>query len=312
VEDARVLKVKRRFNDLRRRQKEAREALTQEATSALPPQLILKLGGDVIMRLRLVPAGEFLMGTAEPSEELARERPQHQVRIARAYYLGEFPVTQAQFEAVMGHNPSQYKGDSDRSVEQVSWFAAQEFCMRLSQATGRRVRLPSEAEWEYACRAGTTSRYPWGNEVTAEKVNAKIRDPLETFPTKADLGTEEMITSVQDRYPPNAWGFYDMLGNVMEWCEDEWHDCYQGAPTDGSAWLTPGDEETERSVRGFSCFQVAEVCTSAARGELEADHHDEPLEPPENPFLQRMYQEVLRHQSPVGFRIVVEQGSGRC
>jgi formylglycine-generating enzyme required for sulfatase activity len=300
--------LKRRINDLRRRQKTVRRALPSRKTMStpMPPHLVLNLGGDVTMRLRLVPDGEFLMGSTGLPDEVATEGPQHQVRIARPFYLGEFPVTQAQYEAVMGHNPSQFEGDSDRPVEQVSWFAAQEFCMRLTQATGRWVRLPTEAEWEYACRAGTTSKYPWGEEVTAEKINAKIPDPLETFPTKADLGTEEICTTVQGRYAPNPWGFFDMLGNVEEWCEDEWHDRYEGSPAHGSAWVTAGDENPLRSTRGGSCWLDAAVCTSAGRGMTEADHHDEPYAPPEdNPFLQHLFQEALRHQSPVGFRVVV-------
>jgi formylglycine-generating enzyme required for sulfatase activity len=300
--------LKRRINEFRQRQSAIRGALPTrtKVSGPMPPLITLEFGGDVTMRLWLTPAGEFLMGTASSPDGFTNQAPQHVVCFARPFYLGIFPVTQAQFEAVMGYNPSRFTGDSDRPVEKVSWFAAQEFCMRLSQATGRWVRLPREAEWEYACRAGTKSKYPWGEEMAAEQVNAKIRDPLEPFPTKADLGTEEISTSVQGRYPPNAWGFYDMLGNVEEWCEDEWHDNYVGAPADGSAWVTPGDENPFRVVRGGSCWHIAAACTSAARVMTRGDAHGEPEEPVEDDAFQALLTRIIRDQPPMGFRVVVD------
>ncbi len=202
--------LKRRITDLRRREEAVRRSLPARtpAPGPLPPALTLNPAGDAPLRLRLVPEGEFLMGSAGPADEVGPERPQHRVRIARPFYLGEFPVTQAQFEALLGRNPSRFRGDSDRPVERVSWFAAREFCLRLSQAAGFWIRLPSEAEWEYACRAGTTSAYHWGDAVTDEQVNCKT----------GKLWTEERETetNVQGRYPPNAWGLYDLHGNVQE------------------------------------------------------------------------------------------------
>ncbi len=298
--------LKRRMNDLRRRQEAVRRTLPARGpvTDSLPPELVLEVGDGVTLRLRLIPAGEFPMGTAGPPGEAGSEGPQHRVRIARPFYLGEFPVTQAQFEAVMGRNPSRFTGDSDRPVEQVSWFAAQEFCLQLSQAAGRWVRLPSEAEWEYACRAGTTSKYPWGGEATAEQANCKTGDPKTMFLGGAEGGEQQIGTNVRGRYPANAWGIYDLHGNVQEWCEDEWHGNYEGAPADGSARLTPGDENPFRALRGGSCWHHAAACTSASLQMLRADAHDEPDELPGDDLLGAL----LREQPPVGFRVVVEAG----
>src|SRR5262249_39135744 len=188
-------------------------------------------------------AGEFVVVPADAPSPDGRRRD---VPMARPLYLGEFPVTQAQFEAVAGRNPSRFLGDSDRPVEGVSWFAAQEFCLLLSERVGRRVRLPSEAEWEYACRAGTATEYHWGDEPDAGRVHCKVGAPR---------GVEPAVgTNVQGRCPPNAWGLFDLHGNVQEWCEDEWHDRYDGAPDDGSARMMAGDEDPFRVLRGGSCW----------------------------------------------------------
>jgi len=297
--------LRRRIADLRRRQDTARRRLPAPVPppDSPPAVLTLEVGPDVPLRLRLLPAGEVLMGTAGGPEEAGSEGPQHLVRIGRPFYLGEFPVTQAQFEAVMGINPSRYRGDSDRPVERVSWFAAQEFCLRLSRQVGRWVRLPTEAEWEYACRAGTTTKYHWGDEVTKEQVNCKPTGaPLVALVTGPEVDAPAVETNVQGLYPPNAWGLYDLHGNVREWCEDEWHDRYDGAPGDGSAWVTPGDEDPFRPVRGGSCWYFAAACTSAWRQALRADADDEADDPPEEDSL---LGDLLRGP-PVGFRVVVE------
>lgn len=185
-----------------------------------------------------IPAGSFLMGSAD-GDPLAYddEKPQHQVSV-RAFRMSDTPVTQAQWKWVAENlpkvkidlpaSPSYFKGD-DRPVESVSWYQCQEFCDRMSVALGysldnpreQRVALPSEAEWEYACRAGTTTHYNTGNTLTEDQANFN-GNVGETTPVR--------------KYAPNAWGLYDMHGNVWEWCADKWHDSYEGAPTDGSAW----------------------------------------------------------------------------
>ena len=164
----------------------------------------------------------------------------------------------------MGTNPSKHRGDPDLPVDQVSWFDCQEFCERLCELHGRAFRLPSEAEWEYACRAGTTTKYAFGDTISPSQANftpyAALFGPPpadeEAFVREMELAVEAAETQgVRDakptpvgRYPPNAWGIHDMHGNVEEWCEDVWHPNYEGAPTDGRAWLDGEDREPFRVI----------------------------------------------------------------
>jgi formylglycine-generating enzyme required for sulfatase activity len=166
-----------------------------------------------------IPAGSFLMGSC-----YSDEGPQHQVTL-ESFQMSQFPITQVQWQAVMGTNPSYFQGqrqpNSDHCpVEMVSWHDAMEFCRRLSGITGKNYTLPSEAQWEYACRAGTTTPFHFGETISSEQANY---DRLETTP----VGT----------FPANDWGLHDMHGNVWEWCLDDYHENYEGAPADGSAWV---------------------------------------------------------------------------
>jgi formylglycine-generating enzyme required for sulfatase activity len=184
----------------------------------------------------------------------------------------------------------------------ASWHDAAAYCEWLSKTTSKAYRLPSEAEWEYACRAGTTAKYHWGEELTAEQVNCKTGD-LSAALLGETKGDEQAVrTNVQGRYPANAWGLYDMHGNVQEWCEDEWHDRYDGAPPDGSAWLTPGDEDPFRALRGGSCWHYTAACSSASRQSIRADVHDKPDELLDDDLLGALF----RDRPPISFRIVVE------
>lgn len=201
------------------------------------------------------------MGSSDDEKNsCSDERPQHQVTVP-SFFMGKYPVTQAQWEAVasqtdmkvkidLNPDPSYFKG-KNHPVERVSWDEAVEFCQRLSRLTGGNYRLPSEAEWEYACRAGTTTRFYFGDEV----------NQLEDYAWHGE--NSRGTTHPVGQKKPNAWGLYDMHGNVWEWCEDDWHDSYEGAPTDGSAWIENGN--CHRVTRGGSWFKHPEDCLSASR-----------------------------------------------
>jgi eukaryotic-like serine/threonine-protein kinase len=218
-----------------------------------------ELGGGVLLEMVEIPAGEFMMGS--PTNEAERnsdEEPQHRVSVLRLF-MGRFAVTQAQWQQIMGNNPSQFKGN-DRPVEQVSWYDAQEFCKKLSQQMGMNYRLPSEAEWEYACRAGTTTPFHFGPTITPELVNYDGNYPYGSVAKGKNRGETTPVGS----FPANGYGLHDMHGNVWEWCEDLWHDNYQRAPKDGSAWVTEGDD-SRRLLRGGSWYTYSSPCRSASR-----------------------------------------------
>ncbi|MCI0524508.1 MAG: formylglycine-generating enzyme family protein, partial [Acidobacteria bacterium] len=199
----------------------------------------------VPLEMIFVPGDTFKMGSPK-GKGSDDERPQHDVTMP-GFYIGKFQITQAQWKAVMGANPSSFKGDPTLPVECVSWNDAKGFCENLALITGKAYRLPSEAEWEYACRAGTTGEYAGALDVMAwyDKNSGKKTHPV---------GQKQS----------NAFGLYDMHGNVWEWCEDVWHDDYIDAPTDGSAWLSGGDS-SYRVLRGGSCFSYGRYCRSAYR-----------------------------------------------
>ena len=166
--------------------------------------------------------------------------------------MGKYPITQKQYKAIMGTNPSYFQGDENCPVEQVSWEEAVVFCKKLSGMTGEKVKLPSEAQWEYACRSGSIGKYYFGDEVNQLGNYAWYYENSgkKTHPVGQKLA--------------NAWGLHDMHGNVWEWCEDVWHDSYNDALTDGSAYLK-GDEQNMRSLRGGSWDGDIIVCRSAIR-----------------------------------------------
>lgn len=204
------------------------------------------------MEFAFVPAGSFQMGSANGDPN---EQPVHQVTFARGFYLGRYEVTQAQWQKVMGNNPSKFSDCGENCpVEQVSTDDAQEFIKKLNaQNDGYQYRLPSEAEWEYACRAGTTGDY-------AGDLNS-----MAWYTTNADYKTHPV-----GQKQPNAWGLYDMHGNVSEWLMDYQHNNYDGAPTDGSAWSkTVSDDRMER---GGSWTFDAKRLRSAQRNEAPHDY----------------------------------------
>jgi len=221
------------------------------------------LGHGVELEIVSIPGGSVLMGSSESETGIDYlELLQHRARVP-GFFLGRYPVTQEQYKVVMGKNPSYFRG-ANRPVEQVTWNDATEFCWRLSQKTGRLYRLPSEAEWEYACRAGTTGPFYFGESITTDlaNYNGNYAYPL------GRKGLYRRETTEVGSFPPNAFGLYDMHGNVWEWCQDLWHRNYNGAPTDGSAWES-GGRSSIRVIRGGSWDSNPTNCGSAYRSKSD-------------------------------------------
>ncbi|TAG97667.1 MAG: hypothetical protein EAZ09_06575 [Oscillatoriales cyanobacterium] len=213
-----------------------------------------------------IPGGTFMMGSpATESGRYDRESPQHRVTVP-TFFAGKYAITQAQWEAVMGNNPSRFEREK-RPVEKVSWNNAVAFCKKLSQTTGKTYRLFSEAEWEYACRAGTTTPFHFGETITPELVNYDGSNPYGNAPK----GKYRQETTDVGSFPPNAFGLYDMHGNVWEWCSDKRHSNYDGAPTDGSSWEI--GQNHHRLLRGGSWYYNPRICRSAIRdGSIAPDN----------------------------------------
>jgi formylglycine-generating enzyme required for sulfatase activity len=216
--------------------------------------LVEKLEARTSLEMVKIPGDSFQMGSL-PAKGNDHERPQHKVQVPE-FWMGKYPVTQAQWKFVallpqeqikLDANPSAFKGEQ-RPVETVSWNQAVEFCQRLSRHSKNQYCLPSEAEWEYACRAKTLTDFYFGDVLTPELANFG-----ENVGETTDVGI----------YKPNVFGLYDMHGNVWEWCQDNWHDSYQGAPQDGSAWTK--DNSDYKMLRGGSWYNNPRYCRSAVR-----------------------------------------------
>ncbi len=251
-----------------------------------------ELAGGISLEMVQIPAGNYMMGSletevAEEKKEYGRgvereikealirrlnwETPQHMVKIP-AFYMSKYEITQAQWRAVASlpkvnrelvSDPSQFKG-SNRPVEKVSWEEAVEFCERLSRATGRRYRLPAEAEWEYACRAGTDTPFHFGDSIKTDWANYQGKYTYSNSP-KGEF--REQTLPVGSIGVANAFGLQDMHGNVWEWCRDVWHESYEAAPEDGSAW-DKGKILYLKILRGGAWDSTAGECRSNSRNRM--------------------------------------------
>ena len=243
--------------------------ILEEQEFPKPPELGVGGGSPETLEMIAIPSGTFTMG-APKKETNSRdsERPTHEVTV-QSFYMGRHQVTQAQWRVVAGYpqidrelnpDPSDFKGDN-LPVKKVNWDDTQEFCNRLSAHTGKIYRLPSEAEWEYACRAGTTTAFHFGETIAPELANYDASEVYNDSP-KGDWRQETIDVG---NFPANAWGLYDMHGNVWEWCEDDWHPDYNDAPKDGSVWVESDRKTALKLLRGGSWFYDPMDCRSALR-----------------------------------------------
>jgi formylglycine-generating enzyme required for sulfatase activity len=235
------------------------------------------LSADVNIPMLFIPSGSFTMGSpaTEPQRQ-TDEGPQHLVTLS-AFCMGQFPITQAQWRIVAGWpqvnqdinlNPSTSKSPNN-PVDSVSWNDANEFCARLRRHTGRHYSLPSEAQWEYACRAGTQTPFHFGDTLTPEL--AKYNWSEIYGDTAVEKQEQKHGTSPVGSFSANAWGLHDMHGNVWEWCLDDWHSSYKGAPIDGSPWINKTSKtDVAKVLRGGSWIDIPRNGRSASRSGFNA------------------------------------------
>ncbi len=235
-------------------QGKARPEAVGGKTKSPPKEVTVDLGKSVKLEMVLIPAGEFMMGSPDSDKDAqSLDKPLHRVRITKPFYLGKYLVTQEQWQTVMGSNPSYFKGPKN-PVEQISWNDCQAFLSKLNAKTGEeggKFQLPSEAQWEYACRAGSTTRYCFGDDESRLGEYA-------WFSGNSRVGAHPV-----GEKKPNAWGLYDIHGNVWEWCAD-WYDWdyYRKSPADDPTGPTTG---SRRVFRGGGWIRSAVYCRSADR-----------------------------------------------
>ena len=226
----------------------------QEVTAKVYTEI---LGQDLSLNMVLIPGGTYQMGS-RLGYGYDDEHPQHRVSIP-SFLMSKYPITQEQWSAVMDWIPPYRCTGARRPVDRVSWREAVQFCKRLSKLTGREYRLSSEAEWEFACRARTTTPFYFGNTITTDVANY-VGEHLYALEPK---GIYRHVTTDVASFLPNSFGLFDTHGNVWEWCADTWHDNYVGAPVDCSVW--EGKERSHRVLRGGCWHDPPDLCRSAAR-----------------------------------------------
>jgi formylglycine-generating enzyme required for sulfatase activity len=265
-----ILPCAHKYNEINVERPEPSDTAVPKHQEAVKPDKPIKSGANLStetfktvtnsfgMKFVPIPAGTFMMGSPKDEPGRFNDETQHEVTISKRFYMQTTEVTQGQWKAVMGNNPSYFKdcGD-DCPVERVSWNDIQEFIKKLNQRGEGTYRLPTEAEWEYAARAGTTSAYSWGNSADCSKAN--YGNFILTQECERNPGKTMPVGS----FAPNTWGLYDMHGNVWEWCQD-WYGSYpSGAVTDP----TGPDSGSYRVLRGGSWYYDARHCRTADRGD---------------------------------------------
>jgi formylglycine-generating enzyme required for sulfatase activity len=225
------------------------------------------LGNHVTLEMLLIPPGVFQMGSPRHAAS-PDEQPQHLVTI-KAFMMSRFLTTQEQWKAVIGSLPRcRFKGD-DLPVEQVSWKDARRFCDRLSKRAGRHYQLPSETQWEYACRAGTVTPFSFGETLTIDVANFNGEHTFRGEPR----GFYRHTTTQGGTFPPNAFGLHDLHGNLWEWCTDNWLDDYSSSPRDSNSYQDKNNRY--RVVRGGSWHEPPDLCRSASRLQVFESEADE-------------------------------------
>ena len=264
------------------RQKEA------AASAGLPLEKTIELGNEVNMELVFIPAGEFDMGSPPSEPKRDKDEGQHHIKLTKAFYMGKFEVTQLQYRVIMNDNKSKFGGDN-LPVENVNWYETGRFLKKLSDKTELKFRLPTEAEWEYACRAGTTTAFNVGETIDSDLANYNAKSPY----ANGIVGVYLKRTTDVGSYPPNAFGLYDMHGNVWEWCKDRYDKNYykKTAPIDPKG---PSESKADilkakgsnkaRVIRGGAWNEKAHKCRSADRNKRQPG----------------------RNQKHLGFRVVLE------
>lgn len=234
---------------------------------AAPRTIDISLGNGVSIKLIELRPGTFAMGSPAGERQRKTNETRHDVTLTKPFFLGQTEITQGQWQAVMGTHPAKNSGSDQLPVDNVSWNDAQQFCVTLTEQARKanvipatmRFALPTEAQWEYACRAGSSTPFAHGHSLDASQANFDGNHPYGTTPTTVRFIN---ATTPVAHYRPNAWGFYDMHGNVMEWCRDWYQPDLGGAPATDPVGPATG---TYKVYKGGNYRDIAAFCRSAFR-----------------------------------------------